>query len=85
MSMKNRVLCLIMFMVIVSGRLLAQFEGEIDMKITSKNEGDSHEAFLNMSLKQDMMAVQIKSKEDNERNAKLIFRGDQKVMWIISD
>src|ERR1041385_2600465 len=63
----------------------AQFEGEISMKLTENSEGTSHETLLNMSVKNDMMTSSFAGTDKEEKTGRVIFRGDKKVMWVVSD
>jgi len=62
---------------------LAQFEGLVDMKITSFSKGKPEEMQMSMSVKKDLMAMDIKGKGDE--GGRMIIRADKKVMWMVRD
>jgi len=64
--------------------LHAQFEGQIDMKMTTNEEGKSRETNTTLLFKNDLLSVESKGSESGMRG-RIVVRGDKKVLWIIND
>ncbi|HTK81520.1 MAG TPA: DUF4412 domain-containing protein [Bacteroidota bacterium] len=64
------------------GVLHAQFEGQIDMKMSGHNSGK--ETQLVLLMKGDLMAFSTKGDGEMEKGGDVIFRPDKNVMWILS-
>lgn len=65
-----------------AGILHAQFEGQIDMKMSHRNSGK--ETQLVLLMKGDLMAFSMKGDGAMEKGGDVIFRPDKNVMWILS-
>jgi hypothetical protein len=63
----------------------AQFEGEIDMKITANEGGQSRETNISMLIRNELMSARMNSEGAPVRAARIILRGDRKLVWIIDD
>jgi len=62
-----------------------QFEGEINMKITSERGDAGRQHTVNMFIKGGMMAMKASGLSPEAKDATIIYRDDKKVMWIVSD
>ncbi len=65
--------------------VLAQFEGEIDMKITSNEEIPSRETNVSMLIRNELMSVRVNNEVGPMHAGRIIVRGDKKLMWIVDD
>ena len=63
----------------------AQFEGQIDMKMTRGSDGDRTGVLYSMFVKGDMLAAKALGGEAGMKGGKFIFRGDKKVIWVLDD
>lgn len=63
----------------------AQFEGEIDMKITSNEEGQSQVTNISMLIRNELMSTRVNSEGGPGRTGRIIVRGDRKLLWIVDD
>ena len=64
--------------------VLAQFEGEIDMKMTYGSQSDQKESLVALFIKKQMLALKMRSELVGERDATIIYREDKKMLWIIN-
>jgi len=65
--------------------VLAQFEGEIDMKITTNEEGQSQVTNISMLIRNELISARVNSEGGPMRAGRFIVRGDRKLMWIVDD
>ncbi|MBI1806569.1 MAG: DUF4412 domain-containing protein [Ignavibacteria bacterium] len=63
----------------------AQFEGVIEMKVTENDNSKPVESIYTLTVKDDMLATELKGDAQDGQHGKFIFRGDKKVFWIIND
>jgi hypothetical protein len=84
MNMKKIIVVLAVLTISSWSSLRAQFEGEIDMKITTNEEGKSRETNMTLLFKNDLLSSETKGGESGMRS-RVIIRGDKKVLWIIND
>jgi hypothetical protein len=63
----------------------AQFEGQIDMKMTRGSGDDKRETQLSMFIKQGMLSFSVAGKESEEMGGNIIFRSDKNLLWIVND
>ncbi len=68
-----------------SASAAAQFEGQIDMKMTRGKEGNRNGVLYSMFVKGDLLAAKAKGGGDEMKAGKFIFRGDKKAIWVIDD
>src|SRR5947209_11765475 len=81
--MKAMITLVLLLLVIASAP--AQFEGQIDMKMTRSNEGTRKGVLYSMFVKGDLLAAKATGGGEEMRAGKFIFRGDKKVLWVIDD
>lgn len=82
--MKTFMVVLAVLVVSSWSSLRAQFEGEIDMKVTANEEGKSRETNMTLLFKNDLLSSESKGGESG-MHSRIIVRGDKKVLWIIND
>lgn len=70
---------------ILTGNVVAQFEGVMDMKVTGAGEGKDESMMYTMAIKKNLMSTEIKNRDATEEAGKFIFRGDRQVIWILND
>lgn len=64
---------------------VAQFEGTIDMKMMHDRDGVPMEMVYTMSVKNDLLAADVRSTGTSNEEGKFILRGDKQVLWVIDD
>lgn len=83
-SLVNHLMRQIACLVFCSGILLSQFEGAIDMKVVSKGKVPQ-EMIFEMLVKKDMVASRMSGAGMKGEDARMIYRGDKEILWIIND
>ena len=63
----------------------AQFEGQIDIKVTTNEGSEARESNISLFLKNDMVASQVTGAGGESRRGRFIVRPDKKVLWIVND
>jgi hypothetical protein len=80
----TRVFLFIILSLTLSLPLLAQFEGEIDMKISAAGGETKRDQTLILLIKKGNIAITVMG-EGGKARGKVIFREDKNVMWVVDD
>jgi len=64
---------------------LAQFEGVIEMKISDSTDSSPKVTFYELSVKGNLVSAETHYPGGTAGEGRFIFRGDRKVLWIVSD
>jgi len=80
----TRILNLIALSLSFALPLLSQFEGEIDMKISSSLGETKRDQTIVLLIKKDKIAITVKG-EGGMGQGRVIFREDKEMMWVIDD
>jgi hypothetical protein len=80
--MCNRCVVVLLLLFGACSALVAQFEGRIEMKITSYEDGKPQSMNMTLFVKNDLL---VSDMEGEKNGGKIIIRGDKQLMWIVND
>lgn len=80
--MKKSMLIACLFL--LTGITQAQFEGQLDMKVTHGSGESGREMSVSMLIKNGMLLISAKGSEHQEMGGDIIFRPDKNVLWIVN-
>lgn len=83
--MKTFVCHFFLFTVLFFSPLIAQFEGEVNMKTTHNVGETKKENLVVMYIKNDMLAFKMDDEQGGGRNTRIVYRADSNVILIIDD
>ena len=83
--MKKHCLILCWMVVCLWTGVRAQFEGDINVKVTTNDGGKRQETSISMVVKNELVSSQITTGEDTKPPVRLVFRGDRNVLWIVNE
>lgn len=74
-----------MLMVCSPANAIAQFEGIIDMKVSTVSDDSARATTYRMYVQKDKLAATVEGSGTEMQRGSFIFRGDRKLLWIVND
>src|SRR5271169_4731778 len=84
-DMKLRAIMIVIVLFFFGQKLLAQFEGVIEMKVVDKAGDSVQTAKYRLQIQGTNVSADFHESDASTMNGRFIFRGDKKSLWIIDD
>ncbi len=81
----NRLGKILTLTLLVVSCLFAQFEGELEMKMSTTFDGKAKDELFSMLVKNDKMVFTRPQASDIGKDTRVIYRQDKSMMWIVND
>ena len=83
--MKQKIIAVLVILFLYMSLGRAQFEGEINLKITHGDRSNEDASLVAVFVKNGNLMLKVDGGSDEARNSSIIYRKDNKVLWILNE